>query len=67
MAFLGFQAEGGDRPGIESAHADRLAGFFTITEGVFGQPLQCGVDLGDQLAFAVAGPGKYSIDEKGKA
>src|SRR5262245_36102044 len=56
MAFLRFDAQSGDRPGIEALQADRLAGFLTVTIGTVVQPGDGRVDLGDQLALAIAGP-----------
>ena len=56
MAFLRLDRQGGDRPGLKALERDRLAGFLAIAVGAVLDPLQRGVDLGDQLALAVAGP-----------
>ena len=45
-----------DRPGLEALEGDRLAGLLAIAVGAVVDPGQRGVDLGDQLALAVAGP-----------
>src|SRR3954466_5469954 len=55
VAFLGFQAERGDRAGVEAGDADRLAGPFAVAVGAVLDPAQRFVDLGDQLALPVAG------------
>ena len=56
MAFLRLDRQGRDRPGVETLQADRLAGLLAIAVGTVLDSLQGGVDLGDQLALAVAGP-----------
>src|SRR5688572_16844492 len=45
-----------DRPGVQALERNRLAGLFAEAVGAILQPPQGGVDLGDQLALAVAGP-----------
>ena len=55
VALLGFDTQGGDRPGIEALQADRLAGFLAKAVGAIVKADKGGVDLGNQLALAVAG------------
>src|SRR5580704_16876281 len=55
VAFLGFEAEGGDRAGFETGQGDRLAGFLAVAVGALLDPAQRVVDLGDQLALAISG------------
>ena len=55
MALLGFQAQCRNRAGFEAADADRLAGLLTIAVTAVFDAGDGGVDLGDQLALAVAG------------
>ena len=55
VALLRLDAQGGDRPRIEPLQADRLAGLLAIAVGAVVDALEGGVDLGDQLALAVAG------------
>src|SRR6185312_13655637 len=55
VALLRLYREGCDRTGLEPLQRDRLAGLLAIAVGVVLDPLQRGVDLGDQLALAVAG------------
>ena len=56
MALLRLDRQGGDRAGIEPPEADRLAGFLAIAVGAVLDALEGGIDLGDQLALAVARP-----------
>src|SRR5690606_25528648 len=56
VTLLGLHRQGGGRPGLETAQADRLAGLLAIAVGTVLDPAQGLVDLGDQLALAVAGP-----------
>ncbi len=56
VAFLSFQAQGGDGACVEAGEADRFAGFLAIAVRAIFDPPQRGVDLGDQLALPVAGP-----------
>src|SRR5204862_237023 len=55
MALLGLHREGGDRPGLQALDPDRLAGFLAIAVSPVVDPVQCSIDLIDQLALAVAG------------
>src|SRR5215469_10577953 len=55
VALLRLDREGGDRAGFEALERDRLSRFLAIAVGVVLDALQRGVDLGDQLALAVAG------------
>src|SRR5437660_444556 len=55
VALLGFHRERRDRAGLEPLQRDRLAGLLAIAVGAVLDALQRGVDLGDQLALAVAG------------
>src|SRR6266571_903311 len=54
VALLRLDGEGSDRAGFETAQRDRLAGFLAIAVGAVLDALQRRVDLGDQLALAVA-------------
>src|ERR1700686_194381 len=59
VPFLRFDRERGDRSGLEAAQRDRLPRLPAPPEmavGAVREPLQGGVDLGDQLALPVAGP-----------
>jgi hypothetical protein len=55
VAFLGFEAEGRDRAGLETGDADRLAGLFAETVRPVLDPAERLVDLGNQLALAIPG------------
>ena len=55
VTLLGFHRQRRDRAGFEPLQRDRLAGLLAIAVGVVFDALQRGVDLGDQLALAVAG------------
>src|SRR5262245_62057915 len=54
VALLGFDAQGGDRARIEALQADRLAGLLAIAVGALIEAGKRCVDLGNQLALAVA-------------
>src|SRR5260221_9641196 len=54
VSLLRFDAERGDRPGFETLQRDRLTGLLAVAVGTFFDRLQRRVDLGDQLAEAVA-------------
>lgn len=54
MALLRLDRQRRDGARFEPLQRDRLAGFFTISVGVVFDPLQGGVDLGDELALAIA-------------
>src|SRR5215472_7097316 len=56
VALLRLDRERCDRAGLEPLQRDRLAGLLSIAVAVVLDALQGGVDLGDQLALAVAGP-----------
>src|SRR5437588_2016361 len=55
VALLRFHRERRDGPGFEPLQRDRLAGILAIAVGVVLDALERCVDLGDQLALAVAG------------
>src|SRR5262249_57036329 len=55
MALLRLDREGGDRARLESFERDRLAGLLAIAVGAIVEAGERLVDLGDQLALAVAG------------
>ena len=55
VALLRLDTEGGDRPGFETANADRLVGLLAIAVGTVVNPVERRIDLRDQLAFAGAG------------
>ena len=55
MALLRFHRQRRDRAGFEPLQRDRLTGLLAIAVGVVVDALQRRVDLGDQLALAVAG------------
>src|SRR5262245_61293928 len=56
VALLRLEAERRDRPRLEALDPDRLAGVLAVAVGAVLDPAQRGIDLGDQLALAVAGP-----------
>src|SRR5690554_3292645 len=53
--LLGLQAQRGDGACVEPGDADGLAGFLAIAIRAVLDAFQGGIDLGDQLALAVAG------------
>src|SRR6202042_3966940 len=55
VTLLRLHRQRGDRAGFEPLQRDRLAGLLAIAIGVVVDALQRRVDLGDQLAVAVAG------------
>src|SRR3954447_25841558 len=55
VALLRFHRERRDGTGLEPLQRNRLAGILAIAVGVVLDTLERGVDLGDQLALAVAG------------
>src|SRR3954449_6394522 len=55
VALLRLYRQRGDRASFQPLQRDRLAGFLAIAVGVVLDPQQRGVDLGDQLALAIAG------------
>ena len=55
VALLRFHRQRRDGAGFQPLQRDRLAGLLAIAVGVVVDALQRGVDLGDQLALAVAG------------
>ncbi len=55
MGFLRVDRHGRDRAGDQALEADRLAGDFAQAVFALVDPAQRGIDLGDQLALAVAG------------
>src|SRR5690606_21145671 len=56
MALLRLDRKRGDRTGVETLEADRFARFLAVAVGAFVETLQRRIDLGDQLALAVACP-----------
>src|ERR1700754_2526147 len=54
-ALLRVEGQRGDRAGVETLHADFLVGLFAETVAAFLDPAQVLVDLGNQLAVAIAG------------
>jgi hypothetical protein len=54
VTLLGLQRQGRDGPGVEAGDADRLAGLFAVAVGAVLDAPQRLVDLGDQLALAIA-------------
>src|SRR6187402_1910657 len=54
-ALLRVEGQRGDRAGVETLHADFLVGLFAETVAAFLDPAQGLVDLGNQLAVAIAG------------
>src|SRR5581483_35929 len=55
VALLGFQAHRRDGTRVQPGDGDRLAGLLAIAVGALLDPAQSLVDLGDQLALAIAG------------
>jgi hypothetical protein len=55
VALLGLQAQRRGRAGFQPAQADRLTGHFAEAVRPVLDPAQSRIDLGDQLALAVAG------------
>ena len=55
MALLRLDRQRGDGPRIQSLEADRLSSFLAVAVGAFVDPLHRRIDLGDQLALAIAG------------
>src|SRR6185437_550209 len=55
VTLLCFHRQRRDRTGLEPLQRDRFAGLLAIAVGIVLDPLQRRVDLGDQLALAVAG------------
>ncbi|EPY02122.1 hypothetical protein K678_07582 [Magnetospirillum fulvum MGU-K5] len=53
VPFLRLDRQRRDRTGFQAADADRLAGILAIAVGPILDPLQRGVDFGDQLTLAV--------------
>src|SRR5258705_2985268 len=56
VALLGLDRQRRDRTGFETAQRDRFAGLFAIAVGAIVDARDRGVDLGDQLALAIARP-----------
>src|SRR3954454_5004510 len=54
MPLLRLDRKRGNRPRLESPDRDRIAGFLAIAVGALFEPRQGGLDLGDQLALAIA-------------
>src|SRR5262249_44619679 len=54
VAFLRLDRKRGDGAGPHAAQRDRLAGLLAIAVGAVVEPRQRGVDLGDELALAIA-------------
>src|SRR5262250_1862538 len=55
MTLLRLDRQRGDRTGFQPFQRDRLAGLLAVAVGAFVDRLHGAVDLGDQLAEAVAG------------
>ena len=55
VALLRFESHGRDRPGFEAAQRDRLAGHFAIAVLALVETANGAIDLGNQLALAIAG------------
>src|SRR5215208_8018534 len=55
VALLGLEGHGRDRAGFEAGERDGLAGHFAIAVFALVEPARRAIDLGDQLALAVAG------------
>src|SRR5438270_13323958 len=55
VAFLRFEGHGRDRPSLEAAERNRFAGHFAIAIFALVEAADRAIDLGDQLALAVAG------------
>src|SRR5690606_34650334 len=55
VPFLRLDRQGRDRARVEALQGNRLAGLLAIAVGAVVQPLQCRVDLGNELALAVTG------------
>ena len=55
VTLLRLDRQRGDRPRVEPLERDRLAGLLAVAVGAFLDALQRRIDLGDQLALAVAG------------
>ena len=55
VALLGLDGKRRNRPCLQAAERNRLAGLLAVTISAVVDPLQRRVDLGDQLALAVAG------------
>src|SRR5258705_3596537 len=62
VALLRLHRQRRDRPGFQPLQRDRLASLLAIAVGVVVDALQRRVDLGDQLALAVA---RAQIDRAG--
>ena len=62
MPLLRFDRHRGDRPGLEPPYANGLTGFLAVTIGAAFDAAQGLVDLGDQLAGAVAGATRDAFD-----
>ena len=55
VRFLRLESHRGDRPRFEASERDRLAGHFAIAVLAFVETADRAIDLGDELALAVAG------------
>ena len=55
VSLLRLDAESGDRPGFETADANRFVRLFTVTVGTVVYSIERRVDLGNQLALARSG------------
>ena len=54
VTLLRLERQGGDRAGLQALDGDGLAGLLAIAVGAVVDPADRSVDLGDQLALAVA-------------
>jgi hypothetical protein len=55
VALLSLQREGRDRASLETLEGNRISGFLAVSVGAVIDAGESRVDLGDQLALAVAG------------
>lgn len=53
VTFLRLDRESCDRSGVQALQSDRLPGFLAVSVGAFIEPLQRGIDLGNQLPLTV--------------
>ena len=55
VALLRLERQRGDGPRLQALEGDRLPGLLAIAVGAVLDPRERGIDLGDELALAVAG------------
>ena len=56
VALLRLERKRGDRAGFKTLERDRLAGLLAVAVGAVVDRCERRIDLGDQLALAIAGP-----------